>query len=106
MSKASEDALGALHAAVADQLSTIIKDGVKAVDKEGEVVTLAAGPAYFGAAIAFLKNNNITADPSVDEGLQDLQRTLAARRRSRKDSLSGLDEAAAAFAAINGEAMQ
>lgn len=106
MSKASEDTLGALHSAVATALSTIIADGVKVVDKEGEVVTLAAGPAYFGAAIAFLKNNNITADPSVDAGLQDLQRTLAARRRSRKDSLSGLDDAAAAFAAINGEAMQ
>lgn len=106
MSKASEDKLGELHGVIATELASIIAEGATVMTKDGDPVKVSAGPAYFGAAIAFLKNNNITADPATDAGLLDLQRTLSARRKDRKASLTGLDEAADAFAAINGSMIQ
>lgn len=79
MSKATEDDLGDLHATVARGLKAAL---------EAEPTA-----AIFGAAIAFLKNNNITADPSRNSDLAELQDKLAARRKEKKLSLTSLREA-------------
>ena len=71
MSKASEEKLAVLHGVVAEELTTILG-------------TEAATAAHFGAAIAFLKNNNITADAATNEGLNALKDKLARRRAEKK----------------------
>ena len=77
MSKASEAELSDLHGALARGLTDIIKDGVEVPTKEGSV-KVTAPAAYFGAAVALLKNNNITADPSKNEELDALTKALVA----------------------------
>lgn len=82
MSKASEEALGELHAAVATTLTEIIK-----VRQEGESL-IVPGAAHIAAAIAFLKNNNITADAGSNAELDELTRTLHQRRANGKGKLN------------------
>lgn len=96
MSKASEQELSDLHGALARGLKDIISDGVEVPTKEGSV-KVTAPAAYFGAAVALLKNNNITADPSKNEELSDLNALLQKRRQSKKDELN-FREAAEDFA--------
>lgn len=100
---ASESALGELHAAVAVGLTTVIKDGVPVADKEGDVTVAPAAPAYYAAAIAFLKNNSITASADENVALNNLAAALAAKRKDAKTGLTqaGLDKAAEEFANIH-----
>ena len=101
---ASDKTLGALHQKVAAALTEQVEGYEETVyDKEGEpqVNLVRPSPALLGAAIAFLKNNNITADATENEALKDLSSKLAARRRG-KIPQSALDEAADAFAAHSG----
>lgn len=102
MSKASEEKLNTLHNAVADALATrleapIIHEGQKIEGTEG----LGCTAADITAAIAFLKNNNITADPAQDEGLKGLADALAKKREDAKRGLrsikGGLEDAAEQF---------
>lgn len=92
---ASELILGALHEAVAGALTeqvkgyTVIEDTVEKVVKPS--------PALLGAAIAFLKNNNITADVEDNAAMRQLSEALAARRK-KKIPQAQLDAAAEAFA--------
>jgi hypothetical protein len=104
MSKASEDALGELHAAVANVLTDTLENGAVVMDNEGEARRITPPAAYIGAAIAFLKNNNITADPSSNEGLKNLEERLKARRS--RLTPEALKQAAADFAATNGDFLQ
>ena len=107
MSKASADELASLHAAVAQGLSKAITDGVPVPvttkDADGEKVTVLeyapAGAAYYAAAIALLKNNNITADPKANKDLDDLRESLEKKRRDGKEGLKSLADATADFAA-------
>ena len=69
--KATEAALNELHAQIARTLSNIIADPEK------------ASAAHITAAITFLKNNNITADPAANEDLKGLNDQLQERRRKR-----------------------
>lgn len=96
MTKASETALGDLHAAVALTLSNAIAAPLR--DAEGVVIPETEGlncsAAVLSAAITFLKNNNITADADTNEGLADLKRTLEARRKDRKAAMQGNKSAA------------
>lgn len=96
---ASDKDLGELHSAVAVALKNVITNGVPT-----ENGTAPAPPAYLGAAIAFLKNNNITADLTKNEDLQDLQNALN-KRRSRLTP-EALQDAAREFAASNGDMLQ
>ena len=94
MSKATEDELAALHGVVAQGLKNrlmapLIKDGEPVPGTEG----LGASPSDYAAAISFLKNNSITADPKRDDRLKDLEETLTRRRREAKNSMSTLDRA-------------
>ncbi len=63
MARAKEDLMDLLHATTAEQLSTILKDGIIMVDKDGVQVRIPAPASYIAAAIKFLKDNNITAEP-------------------------------------------
>lgn len=102
-SAASEEQLGNLHAVVAQALTTVIAEGQPIVDKEGNVIKVPASAAHIGAAIAFLKNNNITASPTKNKDLAALRQTLNKKRARRELSKPDLDEAAAAFAAMQGQ---
>ena len=65
---ASETALGSLHGIVAEYLTLKLSTGK-------------ATAAEVGAAITFLKNNSITADPATNAALASLKGTLANRKR-------------------------
>lgn len=102
---ASDKTLGALHQQVAIALSEQVEGFDEPVfDVDGEekgTKRVRPSPALLGAAIAFLKNNNITADATENEALKDLSTKLAARRRG-KIPQAALDEAAEAFTAHSG----
>lgn len=79
---ASENELGSLHALVAKLLAEKLSgDSASASD--------------FSNAIKFLKDNNITSQPSDDNELGNLERTLAARRGVPKASEEDLADALA-----------
>ena len=96
MSKASEAALGELHAAVALTLANAIAaprftdDGNPIEGTEG----MACSAATLSAAITFLKNNNITADADTNVGLADLKRALESKRKDQKARMAGNKSAA------------
>lgn len=70
---ATESALGSLHGIVSEYLTLKLATGK-------------ATAAEVGAAITFLKNNSITADPATNAALANLKGTLA--NRKRKGSLT------------------
>lgn len=70
MSKATVDDLGELHGVLAQ----VIKAKLQSDDSSA---------AWAAAAITLLKNNKIEADPSANEGLLSLEKTLAARRQRK-----------------------
>lgn len=88
---ASEAKLGTLHGVVAEALT-------EAISNPGEV---GLSPAMLGAAITFLKNNNITASPTENAALAGLNASLAARRRKKQMTLADAHEATDAFANLN-----
>jgi len=79
--KANEDKLATLHGVVAEYLTLCIMSGK-------------AAPAIVGAAITFLKNNQITADPATNAAIAGLTQTL----RERRNRKGGLTKEAAAEA--------
>ena len=100
MSKASEAELSLLHGELARGLTAIIKDGVEVPTKEGSV-KMTAPAAYFGVAVALLKNNNITADPTTNKDLAELGDALR-RRRNNRLTPQQMEEAADQFALSQG----
>lgn len=91
MTKATEDEMAELHGAVAVTLKDVIQEGVTVVVGRGEsqaIEKVTAPAAYLAAAIAFLKNNNITADASSNQELDDLTAALKKRRLEQKDRMS------------------
>lgn len=73
-SKATLDMMDMLHALTAEKLADIIQNGLPVFNAEGEEVDRMPAPAsYISAAIKFLKDNDITADPSADrfDALED-----------------------------------
>jgi len=88
--KATEDRLGDLHGTVAEYLTLAIATGN-------------APPALVGAAIAFLKNNNITASAATNEKLANLADSLKSKQRGGTLTRKSFAEANAEFtAALNG----
>ncbi len=71
---ASDKALGELHSTVA----TVLTAAISADEPSA---------AMIAAAITFLKNNNITASPTDNAELAELNKKLAERRRTGKDTL-------------------
>ena len=100
MSKATEEELSRLHGAFAKTLgkqlnAPLYHEGAAVENTEG----LGCSAATLSVIATFLKNNNIQADPTKDDSLQDLAAQLAKRREDAKRSLrrTDLDAAAAAF---------
>jgi hypothetical protein len=75
-------------------------DGYEEETEQG-VRTVHPSPALLGAAIAFLKNNNITADATDNAALRELSEALSARRK-KKLPQAALDAAADRFAESQG----
>lgn len=100
---ASESTLGKLHEKVAHALT----EQVEGYEEETEAGTklIRPSPALLGAAIAFLKNNNITADAEDNAALRELGQALQARRK-RKLPQAALDEAADNFSSGYGLGLQ
>ena len=97
---ASDKKLGALHEYVAEALSEQVQGyDEETTGAEGEITVkrIRPGAAVLGAAIAFLKNNNVTADPEDNLALRDLSEKLKARR-NKKLPQAELDAAAEEFA--------
>lgn len=88
----THDALSQLHQDLATELSARIK-GVE-ITVDGQPQTLRASAAELSVAATFLKNNNITAAPSEDGAVADLQKMMDAKRKRRplvlSDTLSEL----------------
>lgn len=88
MSKATEDDLGGLHGQLARTLTGMIQVRTRIkVDKEGNQVEeeVEPSPAALAVAAKFLKDNNITAAPSQSTDVEDLEKSLAERRRKAKE---------------------
>jgi len=92
---ATDKKLGELHEAVAKHLI----DAIESPADGGVPASLLA------VAVGFLKNNNITADPTTNAALDELSKSLAARRQ-KKLNPQQLQEAAEAFAASQGTFVQ
>lgn len=90
--KAPEAALASLHGIVSEYLTLKLASGK-------------ATAAEVGAAITFLKNNSITADPATNEALAGLGRTLANRKRRGSLTADERQEATSAFDAVMGSMM-
>ena len=106
---ASASSLGELHKALTFELMEQLKPREEPIlNKDGEEVgtrTVRASPAVLGAITAFLKNNNITADPEQNEALRDLTEKLA-QRRMRKIPQAALDDAAEQYTQRFGMSLQ
>lgn len=106
---ASEKQLGTLHARVATALDEQVQGYIEVeLNAAGEQVQrlIRPSPALLGAAIAFLKNNNVTADADENTALKTLRDTLQAKRK-KSASASALDEAAMAYAtSVGGGSLQ
>jgi hypothetical protein len=100
---ASDKVLGELHRKVAGALIEQV-EGYEETTEKG-TVKVRPSPAVLGAAIAFLKNNNVTADPSDNAALKELNEALAARRK-RKTPQAVLDDAAEQYAQSMGGMLQ
>ena len=82
---ASENILKELHAQLAQELLDIVRNGVPVFDKEGnELGTRKATAAELSVAVAFLKNNDITADLDDSDATKALREALEARRKKAK----------------------
>ena len=92
---ASGKTLGALHEKVAAALTEQV-EGYTIVEDDVEKL-VRPSPALLGAAIAFLKNNNTTADAEDNAALRELGDALAARRK-KKLPQALLDDAADTYA--------
>lgn len=81
---ASENILKELHAQLAQELLDIVRSGVPVFDKEGkEIGTRKATAAELSVAVAFLKNNEITADLNDSDATRELREALEARRKKK-----------------------
>jgi hypothetical protein len=99
---ATEEELGTLHGTIARTLTDVCAGGAVVLDAEGEPVRVTAPAAYIGAAIAFLKNNNITASPTKNKDLAALKDTLAKKRQRKELTGRTLKEAGDEFERMQG----
>jgi hypothetical protein len=97
MAHATDKELGDLHGAVATTLARIVSEGVEVPTEEG-TKTVTAPASYLAVAVAFLKNNNVTAAQD-NERISDLKSKLAERRAKAKGSITkaALEDAAASL---------
>lgn len=100
---ATDKTLGKLHEQVAQTLTEMVTiREVTEVDKDGEahVRVEHPSPSALAVAVAFLKNNSITADIATDAATKELSDKLAARGRISKQDMDD------ALAAVRGSMLQ
>lgn len=93
MSKAASTAIMAeLHAALAEAMLDVIKNGVVvAIAENGEETRRKASAAEWGAITTFLKNNSITADLEEDDALRELNAHLRKVGKTKGFHIPGAD---------------
>lgn len=103
---ATEKRLGELHAKIAEVLIEALDGEVLPgyTDPEtGEVFPdkrMLPSAAVIGAATKFLKDNEITCQPSESNALGELQRKMEARRAKRSANVVDLEDARKSAAAM------
>lgn len=112
---ASTSVLGELHSLVASVLTKQLKlaDGALSGELSAEQIEALTGAlgetkVSIGAAIAFLKNNSITASVEDNDDLRELKDELARTRTRGKQRLSAsdLEDAAKQFEQLTGGSLQ
>jgi len=75
---AAEERLGELHATLAE---TLIKqlEGRPVLGDDGEIIGYEVDPRIISAAITFLNNNKIKANPFLTEEMTEIEKRLKAR---------------------------
>ena len=101
---ASDKKLGGLHEIVADAFIEQVQ-GYDEEQEDGRIKRIRPSPALLGAATAFLKNNNVTADVEDNAALRDLGAALKARSK-KKLPQAMLDDAAEAYSTSMGGMLQ
>lgn len=101
---ASDRQMGELHKAVATELFAQVV-GIDEPQEDGSIKRIRPSPAVLSASIAFLKNNNTTADVEDNAALRDLGAALKARSK-KKLPQAMLDEAAESYATSMGGTLQ
>lgn len=84
MTKATTEALQELHGVVAKSLKQRIDQ-----DMEDNIPTDAA---TLGAAIKFLKDNNISADPADKDSLESIRTSMVEASKKRKERAANVLE--------------
>jgi hypothetical protein len=75
--RATDDALSALHQALAVQFKEILENGKAVEDKEtGEVVRVSPDASTLNAIRQFLKDNNIQSAPGTNSNLEEMGRRV------------------------------
>ncbi len=75
--RASDDALSALHQALAEQFSDLLKHGKVVEDKDtGEAVRVTPDASTLNAIRQFLKDNNIQSAPGTNKDLEEMGRRV------------------------------
>lgn len=104
---ATDKTLGLLHEQVAKTLTEMVQSQeVKTTeeDADGNIKTTVRvehpSPSAVAVAVAFLKNNSITADIATDTATKELADKLAARGRISKQDMDD------AMAAVRGSMLQ
>lgn len=100
MSKATQAKLATLHGVVADTLTKMV---TPVETEEGVVLPPAANVL---AAITFLKNNSVTADPETNDRINTLKERLQAKRKDAKQDIQSLAEAAESYLERSGMNLQ
>jgi hypothetical protein len=76
-SRATEEALAALHKALAEEMAETLETGQEVFDKStGEVKLVRPGASYLNAVRQFLKDNDITTNPATDPALKRIGMAL------------------------------
>jgi hypothetical protein len=75
--RASDDALSALHQALAVQFKDILENGKTVEDREsGELVRVTPDASTLNAIRQFLKDNNIQSAPGTNKELEEMSRRV------------------------------
>lgn len=77
MPKRTDKDLGGLFDDTVDTLKKIVTEGESVVTKDGQIVKVPPSAAMLGVVRQFLKDNNITAEPTKHDGLKGLGASLA-----------------------------
>jgi len=94
---ATEEALGRLHQTVAQTLIAQL-EGEPIFDDEGEEIGRKLDPRVLTAAITFLNNNKIKANPFISAEVSEIEKKLAEKTKRFNKVKQSAKEAAKKYA--------